>query len=620
MSRNPVIIEHAVRLNAPRADLWPVLGDTDRLNRAQGLPPVTYYVLPKGGGAAEIEGEYRFGRLRIRWVEHPFEWVEGQRHFVRRTYRNGPFVAFAGGISLADADEAGGGTLVTMRAEFTPRHALGSALIRLARPRLVRDFERLCRAVEAELAAGRRAVLPGEQPPDGAAVRRRIERVLARQDALSPSDALVARLAEYLATSPDRQAARVRPFALAREWRVPPMELLRTCLRATRAGLLELTWDVICPGCRGAKGRSTTLSALKGQAHCDTCQIRFDVNFDQAVEVTFRPHPQVRAVEDRQFCAFGPANTPHVVAQLLLEAGARVVQELALSEGRYRLRSPGAAAAAWLDAASTGASGARVGLTAGLVEAAPAEVSAGSVRLEVSNGLPAPARLLVERAEWAQDAATASAVTAVQDFRDLFAAEALSPETQLGIACLTFLFTDLKGSTSLYAGLGDARAYALVRDHFRFLADAVRAHDGAIVKTIGDAIMAVFHDPCQALRCGLRVQATIADFNRAHPPGAVVVKMGLHSGPCLAVRLNDMLDYFGTTVNVAARVQGLSEGGDIVITEAIARDSHVCEVLAEQPPVLEKFVAELKGLEGAFAVHRLWPAAARSIGAPPSST
>ena len=489
----PAILERQLDLCVPREQLWPVLRDTDRLNRAQGLPPIAYHVLPGSDGSVEIEGEFQFAGWRIRWVEHPFEWVEGQRHFVVRSYRNGPLREFRGGLALAGTES---GTRLTVRAELHPRNRLGWMIAKMGAPL------QAAQALRSQAGSG----------------------------ILSSDDPLLVLLTEYLSTASDRDAARIRPPALAREWNRPGMDVLRSCLRATRAGLLELTWAVICPACRGTKQRVTSLEGLKAEGHCDSCQIRFDLNFDRAVEVSFRPHSRIRKVEEHRFCAYGPGNTPHVLIQLRLEPGGRLREVLLLPKGRYRLRSPEARAATWVEAGREGAPAAVFRIRAEGTETDAPRLAPGAVAVTVENTLPGPARLLLERAEWAQDAATADLVSTVQEFRDLFSTEALSPGTQMSIASLTFLFTDLKGSTSLYTELGDGRAYALVRDHFAFLGEMVRRFEGAIIKTIGDSIMAVFYDPGKAVACGLSVQRNVAEFNRSHSSGPVVLKMGIHNG------------------------------------------------------------------------------------------
>jgi class 3 adenylate cyclase len=148
------------------------------------------------------------------------------------------------------------------------------------------------------------------------------------------------------------------------------------------------------------------------------------------------------------------------------------------------------------------------------------------------------------------------------------------------------------------------------------LTRAVREHDGAVVKTIGDAVMAAFADPADALDAALAIRDAIAGFNRtlAAETGAdvaIVVKLGLHCGPCIAVTLNDRLDYFGRAVNLAARLQGESRGGDIVVSEAMAEELSgspaVAERLATLAPAAE--TARVKGFAEPIALRRI-PAAA----------
>lgn len=607
----PILIRRVVDVSVPRDRLWTLLRDTDRLNRAQGLPPVEYRTEPGTDGAPQVEAEARVGPLRLRWTEQPFEWVEGQRHLVTRIFRNGPLRRFRGGVELADGKP--GATRVTIRAELHPRGPLGWLAARWTGNRLIDDLARLLRVAEAQFIAERPVVLPGEAPRDPGVIRRRIARVLARPgaDVAQEPRQLCAALQEWVATAADHDVSRIRPFALAREWKCRPMELLRLCLRATRAGLLEMSWEVICPSCRGGQ-KIESLADIPPEAHCETCRMRFDVNFDEALEVTFRPHPQIRQVDNARFCAFGPGNTPHVFAQLRVPAQASIEETIAFPQGRFRIQSPQSGSAAWLDVGRAEAAASQPESETGEVIIRPDAIESRAhglrpgepARLTVRNELPGEARVLIERPEWAQDAATAAVVSSIQEFRDLFATEALARDMQLKVASLTFLFTDLKGSTALYSTLGDARAYALVREHFEFLMDSVRRFDGAIVKTIGDSVMAVFHDPASAVACCLDVQHRVQEFNAAHPPGAIVLKMGVHGGPCLAVRLNERLDYFGTTVNVASRLEHLSQGGDMVISETVAADAMVKNLLGAARGEIEQFQCPLKGLDNEFCLLR----------------
>jgi class 3 adenylate cyclase len=211
--------------------------------------------------------------------------------------------------------------------------------------------------------------------------------------------------------------------------------------------------------------------------------------------------------------------------------------------------------------------------------------------------------LRLESAEWSSAVATAALVTSLQSFRDQFSSEVLSPGTELAVRQICIMFTDLKGSTTMYRRLGDAPSYRAVRDHFDFLRRHVDTHHGAIVKTIGDAIMATFLDPADGLAAALAIQR--------EAPAALdnlTIKLGLHWGPAIAVNANDTLDYFGQTVNLAARLQGESVGGDIVLSQSLAADARVERLLADAAARVEPFHATVRGLDEPVPMLRVWPA------------
>ena len=203
---------------------------------------------------------------------------------------------------------------------------------------------------------------------------------------------------------------------------------------------------------------------------------------------------------------------------------------------------------------------------------------------------------LIEDRTWPREALTVPEVISLQAFRDLFAAATLRPGDEAGVSQVALLFSDLRGSTALYERLGDGAAYNVVREHFALLAGVVRDHDGAVVKTIGDAVMASFGDPADAVRAALAMQARIADQD-------LTLKLGVHMGPSVVVTLNDRLDYFGSTVNMAARLQGQSAGGDIVLSRAVADDPAVQTVIADLPKREEEVA--LKGFDRPVGFVRL---------------
>jgi class 3 adenylate cyclase len=174
---------------------------------------------------------------------------------------------------------------------------------------------------------------------------------------------------------------------------------------------------------------------------------------------------------------------------------------------------------------------------------------------------------------------TAKRLLTNQTFRDLYRAETLDIGQRLSITSLTFLFTDLKGSTALYERVGDLVAYDLVSAHFDILTKIVASKGGAIVKTIGDAVMATFPTADRAVAAALDMREAMRELADERVGGELLVKIGIHEGPCLAVTLNDRQDYFGQTVNVAARVQNLAFSRSIFVTEPVISNQETSTLL-----------------------------------------
>lgn len=195
----------------------------------------------------------------------------------------------------------------------------------------------------------------------------------------------------------------------------------------------------------------------------------------------------------------------------------------------------------------------------------------------------------------------------VQPFRELFADHVLPPGESLQVKRVAFLFTDLLGSTAMYARKGDPRAFGLVREHFEVLFQAAERHRGITVKTIGDAVMASFMTSLDALRAAIDVHREIEVLNQQlglSDDEALAIRQGIHVGPCISVTLNERLDYFGATVNIASRVSHVSHGNDVVLTQPVLANQET-QAEAAQHGQLEGFEIELRGYEQSFQLQRL---------------
>src|SRR5215207_4917919 len=599
-------------LRASPQALWPLVSDTNRFNRDAGLPDVSARVpadAPGGVGRRRLKLK-KLG-LGFEWEEEPFEWVRPFRFGVVRRYRTGPVAEMRVAAELSERE--GGGTRLVYDVRVRPRGALGRAVIpiqvgRVGARRFAEVFRRYDRLALDQQTRNVEASRANRLGPSASTLLDSLRERLVTEGA----DAhLAAWLCETVESADEPTLARLRPYALADAWGVPRREALELCLRATRAGLLDLRWELLCPVCRGAQQSAETLHDVRADQHCDSCRIDFTVAFDRSVEVVFRPNASVRRVEARDFCVGGPQITPHVVVQQLVPAGeTRTVAPL-LEEGRHLLRTDANAAARTLLVSASGLEELTLGADDVDVEE-ELTVSTQPV-IELRNDTDGERLFRIERAAWGGQEATAAEVTALQLFRDLFAAEALRPGDRISVGQMTILFTDLRNSTRLYREIGDAVAFGAVMSHFDVLREEIARAGGSIVKTLGDAVMAVFPRPAPALRAIMEAQARLAS-----PPEGVrplTVKAGLHAGPCIAVTLNERLDYFGSNVNIAARLEPLSTGVDCVITADVRRDPEVLELLSDPASGLaaEPSDAMLKGFDNeCFELWRVkrteaWP-------------
>ncbi|HVU25580.1 MAG TPA: DUF5939 domain-containing protein, partial [Opitutus sp.] len=416
--------------------------------------------------------------------------------------------------------------------------------------------------------------------PGGAA------RLTAIAEALGREPGPAAALCDFVRAGDDLSAARMRPYALADEWRADRRTTLQLFLRATRAGLLDFRWELVCPHCRGATAAQQTLVNVAAEGHCPTCNADFTANFDQSVELTFTPNPAIRSVPHIDYCVGGPQVTPHIVAQQFVPPGADRAIRLALSSGRYRVRSPDVAEQHAFHVVTGAPASVRIDLAAKPL-AEPRVAPDGE--LVIANAAAAARLAIVEHLAWSDQATTAAEVTSLQLFRDLFSSEVLRRGEKISVGSITIVFTDLKNSTRLYQEIGDAPAFGRVLTHFEILKAAVADEGGAIVKTMGDAIMAVFPRPVAALRAMDHARRWLAQPGSFSLPAGVSVppsslkplalKAGLNCGPCLAINQNDRLDYFGSTVNFAARLCSACTGTDLVLSTAFRSDPEVAAFL-----------------------------------------
>ncbi len=438
--------------------------------------------------------------------------------------------------------------------------------------------------------------------------------------------------------APDRDLSRVNVLDFAAKTGIDEERAIAAFLHAARLGIFELSWNVLCPGCGGVLDTSTTLKSVnKDEYDCALCAAGYRPTLDEMVEVTFTVSRRVRRIDAHDphelpfaeyfrqiFWGSGidvPDDFEELIEEIVLDSvelpvGEKALLSLQLPAEFVILMDPVTHGTQFLD-----------------VQGEPTRerqsVSVVFDRLRAPTGTtklrPGPLRLSLENRTdtrvlpslWIagdklhellgrrRPFLTAKRLLTNQVFRDLYGTDTIDIDQRLKITSLTFLFTDLKGSTELYERVGDLVAFDLVRAHFRVLNEIVAAEAGAVVKTIGDAVMATFPTPDRAVAAALRMREAMPALNDKRSSEDLLLKIGIHEGPCLAVVLNDRQDYFGTTVNIAARVQALADSRTILATRPVVTDPQASALLETSGLTPTEQHRALRGIADEVAVYEI---------------
>src|SRR3954464_12478146 len=438
--------------------------------------------------------------------------------------------------------------------------------------------------------------------------------------------------------APDRDLNRINALAFATEHSLDPQKTIAAFLHAAQLGLFEMSWNVLCPSCGGVLDANETLKSVdRDRYHCAFCAAGYEPTLDEIVEVTFTVNPRVRRIAAhapdqlppdefyrQMFWSSGvdlpddlQARIQDVTLDLIeLPAGEKAFLSLQLPPGVVIIFDPVTHATQFIEAKGEPTherQNLSMVIGRGLAPNEMLTLRPGPLRLAIENhtdrrvlpGLWVAGAALDDLLGHRRPFVTGKQLLTNQTFRDIFRTDTLTVDQRLKITSLTFLFTDLKGSTELYERVGDLVAFDLVRAHFRVLQEVVASEAGAVVKTIGDAVMATFPTPDHAVAAALRMREAMRGLNRGRQREDLLLKIGIHEGPCLAVTLNERQDYFGQTVNIASRVQGLATSPAIFATEPVVSHPRSAELLESSGLKAASQPYPLRGIADAVTVYRI---------------
>jgi len=450
---------------------------------------------------------------------------------------------------------------------------------------------------------------------------------------------VVSKFESFIRTEEDFQLFRVNPLVFATERNINEKESIDLFLFATKVGLFQMNWELMCPNCGSPTKSFSKLKSVHTDFYCTVCQLHSEASLDDMIQVSFTITPSARTIG---FHDPSSLSTEDYIYKYFYHRGAYINQggpsfsDVAASLDCAHVRlAPGEVRQfeieltdGWLHLEEFAQkSGLRFTID-GEVAAQPQYVTVNlrnqEIETDATTITPGILKLTFKNCDQSEDAVfaayrlpleyvsapiifdpflTGNRLLSTQTFRELFRSEVIGGTQGIRIKDLTVMFTDLQSSTALYDRIGDLNAFSLVNQHFETLSGVIEENNGAIVKTIGDAVMATFVNSVDSLNAAVQIIERIKVLNNELSSEEVVLKIGLHNGTLIAVTLNDRLDFFGQTVNIAARVQGMAKAEQICFTNSIYAQPHVAETLTGYE--VSATEAALRGIERSITVHTL---------------
>ncbi|MBF0381805.1 MAG: adenylate/guanylate cyclase domain-containing protein [Magnetococcales bacterium] len=448
---------------------------------------------------------------------------------------------------------------------------------------------------------------------------------------------------------PPVKRVRLNPLTIANKLDADPIIMLDLFIQGARIGLFDWSWDLICPLC-GFTTRPAAQSindTPQDKFHCALCNIDAPTVMDDTIEVSFSPNPELlvgiedhHVDKDTYLAYYASQASPFInsISKMIDENGkgsvrlepgeSRTIVFEPNQDKQYRLvcldTHDSVTFEIDINAPESGLVVINQNISGFQKDDLPKQLPLKQTGLKLVNQAKHtvlnqlieftcqnadkfnedPLGVSQERLKSFGPRVTGKLLLNNQTFRDHYGIQKLDPDLSLKIRDLTLLFTDLKGSTELYDRTGDIEAYRLVRDHFLVLKDVVHRHSGAIVKTMGDAIMATFSNPQDGVRASIDMLKGLAEYANSVKPHEIGLKIGLHSGPALTVNAGGHIDFFGQTVNIAARVQGLASAGEICVSENVEKGDGVHNLLLENQFIPNREEVTLKGVSEKNIIHR----------------
>ena len=593
-----------------------LLADTDRWNRLNKMPRTNYLYQeantelpdrPTRVGHAEILG------TDSRWLEVG-EGVEGQYLLAERWFIVGPFLRTGCRVEITPEPTGcavrffsyliGDERLPEQAGEMMKAallHRLGRYLDAVQRlllrtdPVWLASLASLPPITQASRVLLRSAYDPILHGPIGA--QRTEELVFRTQQFIdSPVDSAVRdRIVSLIGMVADDLLRHIQPFELAAVWGLPPRAVLLGFVHATKAGLTDLFWQLICPRCQVAAGSADSLTKISRQVHCAECQIKFDADLASNIEAVFRINPTIRVVASELYCAGSWTHRPHLVSYLRVPPLGERTIEVQLPAGPLLVRVLQPALQASLSAPAGGSGEVTIKVRPAEVAVqvaaqtiddleSPAPTGRGAAsRLMVHNETALPIALQIERLDNGPQRALGTDMMTLSESHDMFSTDAPATGLDLQVSTMTLLHLELLGAPELCQRLGDGEGFVQVQDQLGQLTATLGQHQGGVLRVHEETLTACFVDVSHALSAAAECARLVAAAEQRLPE--LAVRAGVYAGPCLAVRRQERLDFFGRGPMFVVRQVALVPPWQLWLPQTLLHHPTVARLRSAQLPL-----------------------------------
>lgn len=556
--------------------LWIFLNDTERIRRNLGMSAQNPKFIPRPNGGSTVKIKFKKMMMDMEFYDLPPYW-DGSVFQSEEIHVKGPLKYLSNRMAIKEAKE--GKIQVFLSISYSASFFIRMILYHIMlKPSLIKLKKYILNHVKIinNISVNHFFFENDLQTHE------RSDKVfgkIMRKMKDHPEKEITKALASFIATVGEENLFRVRPYEIAAFYNLDKIKVLEYFLLANNKGVFEMSWDLLCPNCQGRRDNVSSLSEIENNAHCDMCNIAYDIDYASNIELSFRPHPSIRKISNERFCYGGYVNTPHILVQTMLDPASiqkPFIKEIniSLKEGDYFLKAERFQTKMNL----TVEKGSNKELVIDLIE--PDFQRSVTVdenfKLTLKNTESYWHRVGITYKSQNPFIATADVIMSLSSFRKLYGTEPLSPGINLSVSNVALVFTDVGGSTELYQKVGDSKAFSFIKNHFDIIDEILQKHNGSLVKTIGDATMSCFYNLKDAFNFAVEVRQKIVKY---FSNKGLSIKIGVNEGPCIAMNLNDKLDYFGSMVNVAARLEQNSDKNKISLLEEVIHKNELNDVV-----------------------------------------